>query len=86
MDNVIFKKNPFVRHQAINGVVHLVLQYDMFKLNDVGTRIWECIDGTRNVAGIVDMVQREYPDASDVADDVYAFVADLQKNQLIAPA
>jgi hypothetical protein len=32
----------------------------VYTLNETGAFIWDCIDGKRNIAGITEMITREY--------------------------
>jgi hypothetical protein len=47
-------------------------------LNKVGTRVWELIDGTRNVGEIVRMIQSEYAvEPEQARQDVHALIQKL---------
>jgi hypothetical protein len=53
-------------------------------LNAVGTRIWELIDGTRNLAGIIAAIESEFEVSSQEAQrDVEDFVQSLVDGQVL---
>ena len=53
-------------------------------LNPVGSRIWELVDGKRNVGSIVEQILAEYAVDADRADaDALGFVDELKKRNLI---
>ena len=57
---------------------------ELHNFNDVGTRIWELIDGERSVEDIVGVVTEEYEvDEATARTDVLEFVAALQEKDLI---
>ena len=58
----------------------------IFTLNEVGTFIWQCIDGKTAVGEIVDAVCREFEVSRTAAEeDVNTYLADLLEAGLITP-
>jgi Coenzyme PQQ synthesis protein D (PqqD) len=58
----------------------------IYTLNEVGAAIWELIDGTTSVEGIVAAVAREFEVGNDLAKaDVLEFVTSLAEAGLIRP-
>jgi hypothetical protein len=58
----------------------------IYTLNEVGAAIWELIDGTTTVEGIVSAVAREFEVDTDQAKaDVLEFVTSLAEAGLIRP-
>jgi coenzyme PQQ biosynthesis protein PqqD len=56
----------------------------IFNLNEIGAVIWEKIDGNKTVGEIIDELCREYDAATGtIREDVYAFVIDLHKCNLL---
>jgi coenzyme PQQ synthesis protein D (PqqD) len=56
----------------------------IYTLNEVGTSIWELIDGTRSVEQIVEEIGNKYEVSSDeAAKDVSEFLTALQVEGLI---
>ncbi|MDA8105036.1 MAG: pyrroloquinoline quinone biosynthesis peptide chaperone PqqD, partial [Nitrospiraceae bacterium] len=52
----------------------------IFNLNEIGAVIWEKVDGSKTIAGIIDELCKEYDaDADTIREDVYAFVNDLHE-------
>lgn len=57
---------------------------DINVLNDVGTRIWELIDGTRSVDDIVAVIVAEYAVTRETAvRDISEFLQDLARREAI---
>lgn len=83
MENAVFSRNMFVRHQSISGVMYLVHQYDLYEINEVGERIWNAINGEITVKSIIDILAEQYPNAEGIAEDVSEFLSDLEQNNLI---
>ncbi|MFK3771772.1 pyrroloquinoline quinone biosynthesis peptide chaperone PqqD [Pseudomonas sp. NPDC089406] len=46
----------------------------MIKLNDSAGLIGGLIDGQRSVAAIIDVLQQQFPDVPEVADDIEQFM------------
>ena len=79
-------KNPATAWRVIEGeAVILSLDTKAFRgLNPVGSRVWELIDGQRNVDEIVEAVVREFDVTREqAAVDVTAFVRELQEKGLV---
>ena len=56
----------------------------IYTLNDVGTTIWDLIDGKVSVGQIVDAVRNEYDVAPEVAEkDVIELIGSLEEAGLI---
>jgi coenzyme PQQ biosynthesis protein PqqD len=57
---------------------------EYYALNDVGRRVWELCDGTRQVADVVALLCQEYDaPAETIAADVLALVQELAYEQLV---
>ena len=55
-----------------------------YTLNEVGSRIWELLDGTRTRDGIVAAICAEYDAGeAEIAADVDALLGDLEAEKLI---
>ena len=53
-------------------------------INDVGTKIWDQIDGKRTLGQILDSVLEEYDTTQDQARrDILEFVAELHEHQMV---
>ena len=58
-----------------------------FGLNQVGTRIWQLIDGGHAAPAIVDTLAAEYAaDRDTIAADVARLLDELQARRLVIPA
>lgn len=59
----------------------------IYTLNEVGTSIWNLIDGTRSVERIVEEIGNEYEvEREEAAKDVFEFLTLLQTEGLIHPS
>jgi hypothetical protein len=66
---------------------HVVDLDAIYTLNEVGTLIWERLDGRTNVSQVVDVLCEVYDVAPDEAtQDIVDFLDALQTTGLIAPA
>jgi len=69
-------------------VVHDMITQHLFRLNDVGTRIWELIDDGNSIETIVQTLSTEYvlPDhvpPSRLREDVMTVVTELRRRGLV---
>ncbi len=56
----------------------------IYVLNEIGTRVWQLLDGQRTVEEIVDIIAREYAvDRARIARDVDTFLNELQSLRLV---
>jgi hypothetical protein len=56
----------------------------IYTLNEVGTLIWQLIDGQKNIDQIVQAVQQSYDvDSEEVTRDTFDFLGSLEKAGLI---
>ena len=60
---------------------------DVYTLNELGTLIWELIDGRTGVSAIVELICSEYDVAPEVAaKDAFDFLGSLEAAGLIRPS
>ena len=86
---MIVSKSSATAWRIIEGeAVIISLDTKIFRgLNAVGSRVWELIDGRRNVDEIVTQIVGEFEVAPEVAArDVGAFVAELLEKRLVTAA
>lgn len=58
---------------------------EIYLLNDVAARVWELLDGSRNLESIVDAVQAEFEAPEErIRTDVLAFLEDLRAHALLS--
>ncbi len=56
----------------------------LHNLNEVGARVWELLDGSRDVAGIVDQLLGEYEvERERLAADILGLLAKMRRADLI---
>ncbi|HEY3176118.1 MAG TPA: PqqD family protein [Candidatus Polarisedimenticolia bacterium] len=81
------RKHPDSASRVYDGEAFIVLpQSHQYKiLNQVGTRVWELIDGTRTVDDMANIIASEYEVSIETAHkDVSDFISDLKENGMLA--
>lgn len=83
------RQNPEAAARVIDDalfVLHAETS-ELHALNDVGARIWELVDGERDVAAIAASIEGEYDvDLVEAEADVVAFLNELVDKGLIVLA
>jgi hypothetical protein len=90
-DTIILKKNPDIVSRTIEEETILMPLYKtsdeincIYTLNDVAARIWELIDGRRNLAQIKKKLLEEFEASEKEMDkELNKFFEDLQKIKAI---
>lgn len=78
--------HPQVAARVIDGEAVIVLPESgqVNVLNEVGSSIWELIDGTRNVGEIMKIIVAEYDVTIEQAEgDVNEFIQELVENKML---
>ncbi len=78
--------HPQVAARIIDGEAVIVLPESgqVTVLNEVGSRIWELIDGTRSVGEITEAIVAEYDVTAEQAErDVEEFIQELVENKML---
>lgn len=81
--------HPQVAARIIDGEAVIVLpeSSQVNVLNEVGSRIWEFIDGTRSVGEITEAIVAEYEVSNEQAGrDVNEFIQELVENRMLVLA
>lgn len=84
--DTIINKNLEIDDTDLDGekVMMNLDKGEYFMMNEVGSRIWEIINGTMNVKGIVDTLRSEYEvDEETCKDTVIEFLERLNNADLI---
>ncbi|MFH0888381.1 MAG: PqqD family protein [Planctomycetota bacterium] len=84
--NRIIKKNESIAYRVIDEEALLVSPLDnlIYPLNLVATRIWELIDGKRNINEINAVIIEEFDVMpTEVQNDTMSFVEDLLNKKLV---
>jgi hypothetical protein len=80
------RQNPETAARTIDEALYILHAEtsDLHALNDVGARIWELLDGERNVAAIAATIEGEYEvDQAQAEADVIAFLDELVEKGLV---
>ena len=85
--DTVLSKNPNSAYRFYDGkgVVVLPDRSEVNVLNEVGSMVWEQIDGKRNVAQILRAVVDTFEINPDqVEQDVIAFITSLQEHGMVS--
>ena len=83
---IALARNPNAAYRVYDGKATIVLpeRAEVHVLNEIGSLVWERIDGRRTLAEIVEEVTRTYDVTSDEARrDVAEFVGALLENDMV---
>ena len=81
------RKHPDSASRVYDGEAFIVLpQSHQYKiLNEVGTRVWELIDGTRTPDDMAQLIANEFEiSVEEALKDVGDFINDLRANGMLA--
>jgi Coenzyme PQQ synthesis protein D (PqqD) len=84
-----WERMPSIRWTVIEGRVVLIdaNEAELLHLNEVGSRVWALLDGTRSVAELVDEIHAEFDvSPARLSRDVRRFVGTLHRMELIRKA
>jgi len=78
--------NAMFRLQWEEAQASFVLLYPegMVQLNGPAGEILSLVDGQNSVAQIIALLQKKFPEADDLAEDVLAFLREAQQNQWLS--
>ena len=84
-ENLIIKRKNLIVRLIDNRAILLSPEYHYpFRLNRMGTRIWELIDSHQRVKDLVDAVTQLYDvDRKEVVRDIKIFLSELLNKKLI---
>ena len=80
------RRNPTAAFRIFEGQATIVLPDGSYikVLNEVGSRIWELMDGTRDIPGLASVIAGEFEITPQEAErDVREFVDDLGRNNML---
>jgi hypothetical protein len=85
LDDLIIKRKDLIIRLIDDRAVLLNPEYcHPFRLNAVGTKIWELIDSCQKVKDLVDAVTELYEaNREEVVQDIKNFLSELLKSELI---
>jgi len=82
----VLAKNPNAAYRIYDGKATVVLpdQAEVDVLNEVGSAVWDRIDGARTLAQILDSVVEEFEvDRDHALSDMLEFVAVLREHRMV---
>lgn len=85
--SIVLTKSPDAAYRTYDGQATIVLpsRAQVNVLNEVGSAIWERIDGRRSLQEILDGILGEYEIGRDEAlEDLQAFVTALQAQGMVS--
>lgn len=82
---MIYSKNESIVARRLDEEIILVPirnnigdMNNIYVLNEVGARIWELIDGRKDLSEIVSVIKNEFDSPPDVERDIREFISDLE--------
>ncbi|GEM_PF-757109 len=80
----IYKRNIKYRKRKIANRFILMGMKKNFEINEIGSFIWEHLDGDTILASIIDLILEEYDINRNIIEvDVISFVKFLHENEII---
>lgn len=81
---MIYKRDFFTKCQAIHGEMYLAKSGKAFKLNEMGIRVWNLLDGRSGILDVAEAISDEFKvDKKVVERDVENFIQMLLERELI---
>jgi len=87
MSKMVFKKNKDLTYRIINSEAVILTHKDAYlhTVNEIGSFIWECLNGTNTVEDVVAKVCEAFDvDEKTAVRDVTHFIEDLVKRRLLS--
>jgi hypothetical protein len=85
--SLVLGKSEDAAYRIYDGKATIVLptMARVSVLNEMGSRVWEAIDGRRTIGEIVDQILEEYDVTRETAEaDLYAFVDSLREHGMVS--
>jgi len=83
----VLRRNPNAAYRIYDGQATIVLpdRSEVNVLNELGSLVWERIDGARTLGQIVDSVVQEYEvNAGEARQDIMEFVGALHEHGMVS--
>ena len=80
------RRNPTAGFRIFEGQATIVMPDGSYihVLNEIGSRVWDLMDGVRSESEIVDLICEEFDTTREqAARDVRQFLATLQANRML---
>jgi hypothetical protein len=85
--NTVLKKSTDAAYRIYDGQATIVMpsRASVTVLNEAGSRIWDSIDGRRNLGDILKVVLGEFDTLPERAEaDLFEFVTELHRNGMVS--
>ncbi len=86
-ESVLVKKNSIASRIVEEGEAVIVKPdtAELRTLNEVGSRIWELVDGEKDVEKIIQIIRNEFDETSknDVEKEIIEFCRELREKDLV---
>ena len=85
--NTILTKTPDAAYRIYDGQATIILpaRAEVKVLNEIGSLVWDAIDGQLTLAAILDRVVQEFDISREQAqDDLFAFLTELHEHGMVS--
>jgi len=85
--NTILTKTPDAAYRIYDGQATIILpaQAEVKVLNELGSIVWDAIDGQRTLGAILDRLVQEFDISREQAqDDLFAFLTELHEHGMVS--
>jgi hypothetical protein len=85
--NTVLTKTPDAAYRIYDGQATIILpaRAEVKVLNELGSIVWDAIDGQRTLGAILDRVVQEFEISREQArDDLFAFLTELHEHGMVS--
>jgi transcription initiation factor TFIIIB Brf1 subunit/transcription initiation factor TFIIB len=85
--NKVIKKDKEIEYKILEGetLIFVPKKGNFYRLNEVGTRIWQLIDGKRTIKEIIKRVYKEFDVSKErVESNIIEFIDKIKKKGLLS--
>jgi hypothetical protein len=85
--NTVLTKTPDAAYRIYDGQATIILpaRAEVKVLNELGSIVWDAIDGQRTLGAILDRLVQDFDISRDQAqDDLFAFLTELHEHGMVS--
>lgn len=85
--NTVLTRTPDAAYRIYDGQATIILpaRAEVKVLNEIGSLVWDAIDGKRTLGAILDRVQQEFDISREQAQgDLFAFLTELHEHGMVS--